>query len=435
MTDNLKLLALIRCPRCDHRKIVPLPKARTGTTLKCPRTDCRHEFVYRLRLHFDAPRYPDISPEAFTHDLDRRAVAALRRVPGIDLAVRRMMEFGYEKIFRVRAMADGVQVTGKTLGHIHDMASAAAESLGVPVPDIFIFQDRRPNAFTVGTEYPLIVLHSGLLDLLDPDELLAAIAHEVGHIKCHHGLYLTLSNFLKNCLWFLGALRAFALPLDLALAEWYRKAELSADRASLLVSDDRSAVIRALMKCAGGSPTVSEMMDEEDFLEQAGRFEALTEEVGLNRFYRFSAYLWRSHPFGVLRASEIDRWSRSGGYRKIRSGTYPKRILDDQAADSAPKQCPECKTTVGAGAAFCDRCGHPVRKLANQYGPDGFNAFLKTMKDGYLRMKTRVQAPVEEGDGEEPPGPEPVPRMCATCLEMVYDPRVAQCPQDGGELV
>ncbi len=431
MSEQSRLSAVIDCPECSYRRVAALSKVKNMGVLKCPRPGCGHEFEYRLRLRFDTPTYPDISPESFAHGLDRSAISALRNAPGLDLAVRKMMEYGYERLFRVRAMADAVKVTPNTLGHIHDMAEQSAKCLGVTVPDVFIFQDPRPNAFTIGTEYPLIVLHSELVDLLDEDELFAVIAHEAGHIKCHHVLYLTLYDFLKNCLWFLGALRSLAAPLNLALAEWRRKAELSSDRASLVVTDNKNSIIKVLMKISAGSRSISRMTSERDFLEQARQFENLTKEMGLNKFYRYSSYIWRSHPFAVLRAAEIDKWADGPEYEKIRKGDYKRREKKEPpVGETAVKRCPQCDKILGEKDFFCDNCGHPAEKLSNQYDHDGMDEFLNTMKSAYSRMREYFAA-----REENPRFFEGEPRMCTVCGELVYDPAVGHCPRDGGELV
>ena len=103
-------------------------------------------------------------------------------------------------------------------------------------------------ASTFGIEYPMILIQSGLIDLLTDDELYAVIAHEITHIKCHHVLYHMLADFLVNASSLLGLVGGFIIPLNLALLEWSRKAELSADRGALIVTNNKDASIKLLMK-------------------------------------------------------------------------------------------------------------------------------------------------------------------------------------------
>ena len=53
-----------------------------------------------------------------------------------------------------------------------------------------------PDAYTIGEENVSICLTSGLLEIMDDEELHAVIAHECGHIACQHMLYHTLAQFM-----------------------------------------------------------------------------------------------------------------------------------------------------------------------------------------------------------------------------------------------
>jgi len=58
----------------------------------------------------------------------------------------------------------------------------------------------------VSTRFPMLIrllygannrlLSCTLPELLTPEEIQAVIAHELGHLKCDHGVYLTLVNLL-----------------------------------------------------------------------------------------------------------------------------------------------------------------------------------------------------------------------------------------------
>ncbi len=196
------LRTIISCPKCSFQRSMPSSKYKKGTRLKCP--ECGTAITVSLKLVFGKHSYRDIHPDAFTHPLDRKAIAALRMVPGLDFAIRKMMENSFEKITRVDAMAKHVKVTPRTCGYIHDMAEQAANNLGIAVPDVYISQDPVPNAWTIGTEFPLISIQSGLIELTNEDELYAVIAHEMGHIKCHHVLYHMLGSFLRDAASVLG---------------------------------------------------------------------------------------------------------------------------------------------------------------------------------------------------------------------------------------
>ena len=104
----------ISCPNCSFEKVFPISKYKNNSQLKCPQADCKSKFIYKINCIFDSHQYSDISPDAFTHPLDQKAISALRKIPGLDFAIKKMSTYGYEKILRINAMADDVKVSPKT---------------------------------------------------------------------------------------------------------------------------------------------------------------------------------------------------------------------------------------------------------------------------------------------------------------------------------
>jgi hypothetical protein len=106
----------------------------------------------------------------------------------------------------------------------------------------------------------------------------------------------------------------------LALLEWARAAELSADRAAALVMADPLQPCRVLMQLAGGSVPG---MSFEAFLKQAADYE--NEDDLFSRHQRFWSELNLTHPVAVRRVKELMEWVQSGAYDRIRDGDYPRR--------------------------------------------------------------------------------------------------------------
>ncbi len=335
-----------------------MSRVKHGVTVKCANSKCRTEFrYYKHKCFFDEHEYQNIPASIIMHPLDKHATEALRKVPGFDYALKKMMTFGYEKYLRVMAMADDVKVTPNTCGYIYDMVSQASKCLGIPVPDVFINQNPIPNAWTFGSEYPIITIRSGLIELLDDDELYAVIAHEVTHIKCEHVLYHMLANFIINLSEVLGAIANIIVPLRIAILEWARKSELSADRGALVVTNNKKAVIKMLMKIAGGSGQVADLINEKEFVAQAKQFEKMTSGFSLNKVYRIASNVLRDHPFPVLRASEINKWADGDEYRSI----YEKKFsINENDYDDSSEKCPHCGAKVDNTSVYCRACGQTV---------------------------------------------------------------------------
>jgi Zn-dependent protease with chaperone function len=165
---------------------------------------------------------------------------------------------------------------------------------------------------------PFIVVHTSLIDLLTPPELQAVIAHELGHLKCEHGVYLTMANIISLAASGLipGVGQAIAQNLQMQMLRWVRCAEFSCDRAALLVAQDARVVASVLMKLAGGSPQIAPLLSVDAFLAQARAYTDFgSTEIGKMLAQAQTEQL--THPVPVLRAKEIDEWSKSDRYHSL----------------------------------------------------------------------------------------------------------------------
>ncbi|MBW4522908.1 MAG: M48 family metallopeptidase [Scytolyngbya sp. HA4215-MV1] len=257
-----------------------------------------------------------LKADHFRHPLDLEATAALRQLPGLDMLVRNLLGPLAEKFLYLENIAASVQISEQQLPHLHRLLVDACHTLDLEVPQFYVRQHPVPNAYTFAMrgKQPFIVLHTSLIDLLTEAEIQAVIAHELGHLKCDHGVYLTLANILVLAAGQLPTLGgALAQSLQGQLLEWLRCAEFTCDRAALLATQDARTVSSVLMKLAGGSPTLSNQLNLDAFLAQARAYEAIgNDDLGALLKQAHTAQL--THPVPVLRAKEIDRWSSSQDY-------------------------------------------------------------------------------------------------------------------------
>ena len=228
---------------------------------------------------------------------------------------------------RLLFQADAVRVGPTQFPKLNALYTDVLTSLDWPErPELYVSQTPFVNAGAFGMDRPFIVINSGALNLLDDDEMRALLGHELGHVMSGHALYRTILILILNVsfasLPFLAGLAL--LPVRIALLEWYRKSELSSDRAGLLASQDATASLRMFLKMAGGGDM--KQMDLNAFLVQAKEYEA--SGGALDRIFQILNTLDRTHPFNTLRAAELQRWIEGGDYDRILRGEYTRRGPD-----------------------------------------------------------------------------------------------------------
>jgi Zn-dependent protease with chaperone function len=256
----------------------------------------------------------------FQHESDVQATETLRKIPGLDRAVAKIMELGFERMFYLDNIASNVRVTPAMFGRLHRALTWACQILDIEEPEMYVTVDPVPNAWTYGHTKPFVVMTTGLIDMLDEEERLFVIGHELGHIKAGHVLYTLIARniaaiveLIGQATFGIGALLGQGLAY--ALLEWYRKAELTGDRAGLLVVQDLEPGIRTFMKLSGGARSMYEDMNREEFFRQIRDYED-ADRSDLNRAYKILLTVDRTHPYSILRAKELDAWF-GAGYRDL----------------------------------------------------------------------------------------------------------------------
>lgn len=278
--------------------------------------------------------FTGLRADQFRHPLDLEATHTLQKLPGLDLTVRSLLGSMAEQVFQLNNLASSIRLGDRQLPHIYQLLKDACGILDLDVPELYIQQNPTPNAYTFAMrgQQPFMVIHTSLIEILTEAELQAVMAHELGHLKCEHGVYLTMANLLMlatNALPMWGAV--LAQSIQEKMMEWLRCAELSCDRAAFLVSQDPKIVMSVLMKLAGGSPTLAPLLNLEAFMEQAKAYEHLSQSQ-LGEALRSIQSSQLTHPVPVIRAQEVWRWADSQEYSLL---LQPETLQYNQKASSA----------------------------------------------------------------------------------------------------
>ena len=302
----------------------------------------------------DRKTLTDIASTAWEHPADRAALNALRAIPLFDEVVRKVVGFFGDTGVRNLFLANAVRVGPNQRPGLSELYEEVLVTLNCATrPPLYVTQTPFANAGAVGFNEPFIVVNSGTLALLNREEQRFVLAHEVGHVMSGHVVYRTLAQILLlvglRGLPFLAGIAL--LPIQVALFEWYRKSELSADRAGLLGSQSRDDTLMAFLKFAGGGGD-DDKIDLDEFMRQAAEYE--TEGGAWDTITKVLNTVFREHPFHTVRAGEVERWIASGAYAKILAGDYPKRgdpasqkPLGDDIADAADYYGEQARAAVG----------------------------------------------------------------------------------------
>ncbi|MGH7631494.1 MAG: M48 family metallopeptidase [Gemmatimonadales bacterium] len=280
-------------------------------------------------------RFPEIAAVSWEHPADRAALQSLRALPGFDEVVRKVISFlGGERGIRLLFQGNAVRAGATQFPKLWTLQTEVGHTFDWPqVPELYVSQTPVFNAGAYGVDDPFIVVHSAALEMLDDDELRVLLAHEMGHVVSGHALYRTIAEILLSVgLSALPILAGIALfPIRLAILEWARKAELSADRAGLLGSQDVLAAQRLFMKMAGGTRGQFNRgeMSLDAFMSQANEY--LGAREGFDAIYKILNTLALTHPMHTIRAAELQQWVAGGEYDRILRGEYTRRGVEEQA--------------------------------------------------------------------------------------------------------
>lgn len=165
----------------------------------------------------------------------------------------------YQSDKLVLAMTGAKIVNEQQAPQLHNLVEEMALASGLPKPRIAVMEDPAPNAFATGRdpEHGLVAYTTGILQLMDREQLQGVTAHEMAHIANRDTLVSTvaattagaialMSDLAMRIMWFGGGRRrdnennnpfllivAFAVMVLAPLAAILLKAAVSRSRESL----------------------------------------------------------------------------------------------------------------------------------------------------------------------------------------------------------
>lgn len=254
----------------------------------------------------------------YMHDSDKKALAALKAIPGFTPFLRAFMRIWNERQFRIQNMSTNIHINEKQLSKYYDMLIPICEKLGIEVPELYLTLNVVPNACTYGDTKPFIQLTSGLLNAM-PEELIPTVlAHECGHIACHHCLYTTMGSvILSGASGYFGLSPLIILPIQIAFAYWMRCSELSADRAAAICDGTSEKTVEMCVRLAGYDKGITSGVSVDEFMNQAEEYINMVKHNAWDKTLEFIILSQMSHPLNAVRAYEVSEWTKTERFEKI----------------------------------------------------------------------------------------------------------------------
>lgn len=323
-----------------------------------------------------------VNYELFIHESDRAALKALRSIPGFTQVLKTFMKVWNEKQFKILNMSTYVKVDESQMAKYHAMLIPICKRLGIAVPELYVSLNPVPNAYTSGDTEPFIVMTSGLLNAI-PEELIPTVlAHECGHIACHHVLYSTMGRMILNgATEMLGLSTLITTPLQMAFYYWMRCSEFSADRAAAVCDGTGSKTVEMCMRLAGFDKNIPIEANKQAFLEQAKEYRRLVDDSAFNKTLEFLMFNRMNHPLNAVRAYECNEWTNTNNFRRIAEylneeeyGAPHKHAPVNRAASDCIKQdataiAAELRasgfTNVTVSRSTEERAGYPINGVVS----------------------------------------------------------------------
>lgn len=277
----------------------------------------------------------------FIHPEDAAALDTLKKIPVLPVVIKTFMDLGAEQLQTGLNMASKVRLSPTQLPELYHLLPPMCELLDIEEPDFYLEMSPIPNAYAFGDTQTAITITSALVEMMSEDELRGVIAHECGHIACHHMLYHTLASILANATGMFETLVSLAAPLHYALMYWQRKSELSCDRVAAFIVGPQTAT-SMLARLAGGPKEITSKLNLVELAGQADLYDAFCKSGLWNKALQTYAVLDQDHPFTSVRVREMLKWTETQQY---------KSLITSKCI------CPHCRQAIDGDWRFCQHCG------------------------------------------------------------------------------
>lgn len=263
-----------------------------------------------------------IDSKYYVHDTDKSALNSLQAIPGFTPVLKAFYKIYNERQYMITNMSTNLKLGPNQFPEYYNMLPPICEKLGIEVPELYLELDVVPNAYTSGENKPFIVMTTGLLEYMPKELIPTILAHECGHIACHHVLYHNMGSMILNgslaAMNMFGISKLISLPLEVAFFYWMRCSEYSADRAAIICDGGSEKLVEMCMRFSGvGKNFDNGIASKELFMQQAHEYRETVNGNAWNKTLEFFILKDKTHPLNAIRAYEADLWTKSEHFANV----------------------------------------------------------------------------------------------------------------------
>lgn len=249
----------------------------------------------------------------------------------------------------VLSMHGAKQVSPEDAPDLYRMTEGLARNAGIPMPKLYIMDNDQPNAFATGRnpEHGAVAVTSGIMRVLNRDELEGVVAHELAHIKNRDSLIMTMTATIAGAIGMLANMGMFmggggrerpnpivmiavmilapiaAMLVQMAIS---RTREYSADKTGAQICGKPLALASALAKIEQVAGRVPNMPAE--------NAPATAHMFIINPLHlRAVDGLFSTHPNTKNRIAKLQEMAEAGG---MRGGAPSRSPFDPQSSAQGP---------------------------------------------------------------------------------------------------
>lgn len=300
-----------------------------------------------------------IPPSEFEHPAMQQMNRMLRQSTSLtstaQMISKKVGKPWYESLF------NSVLTSENQYSRIYELSYIAARRIGLKrMPSVYIEADRGYQTATYGSDEDSFVnIGTFLPRLLNDRELLFVLGHELGHLISNHALWTTVSMFLvgqhRSTVMSDGLLSYFSNPfkiveqgMESVISSWMRVADLTADRAALLVVGDFEIAKRVLFLLYFKSRRELQDVNLDEWVKQQ-----MSQDSGTQKLSEFGS----PTPYLGSRLKELQSFYQSPQYETLRKrvetgcGIMMSDLFDDKGV-LKKKDGSRDEVKKGEGASF-----------------------------------------------------------------------------------